>query len=177
MPLEIYPVHGPWPGRLAISLPPRSGAWLEQDLRQLKSAGYDCLVSALTGEELEKLNLDGLPEACRRHAIQHVHFPIGNLKVPSREVAVPALHRWCVELESGRGIAMHCFGSVGRSPTLAASLLVLCGIPPDLAWQRIQQARGREVPDTLEQRRWVEQFVVDDTPARSANPAPPHPLR
>ena len=164
MPLDLFPIHGPWPGKFAISMPPRSDGWLEHDLRQLKTAGFDALVSAITGEELAKLNLTRLPQACRAHAIEHIHLPIGNLQVPSLGRALPLLHRWCAELEAGRGIAIHCFGSVGRSPTLAASLLVLSGVPVETAWQRIEQARGREVPDTLEQRRWVEQLHIQGSP-------------
>jgi len=55
-------------------------------------------------------------------------------------------------------MAVHCWASVGRSPTLVAATLVFAGVPVAEAWARIQAARGVPVPDTLEQRAWVEQF-------------------
>ncbi|MEK7277475.1 MAG: hypothetical protein AAB427_09015 [Chloroflexota bacterium] len=41
---------------------------------------------------------------------------------------------------------------------LAASLLAQSGIGVDKAFERIEKARGCPVPDTAEQRHWVEQF-------------------
>jgi hypothetical protein len=44
---------------------------------------------------------------------------------------------------------------VGRSPLIAASLLVACGAGLDDAWHRVESARGLRVPDTQAQRQWV----------------------
>lgn len=160
MPLDIFPVEGPWDGKLAVCMRPRPGNFLDDDIRDLKSNGFGTLVSAITGRELEQLHLTSVPEICARHEVDWVHFPIGNLQVPAFEVAMPALRGWVNRLESGGGIAVHCFGSVGRSPMLAASMLALRGIDPVEAWNRVETSRGREVPDTLEQRRWVDRLVV-----------------
>ena len=56
-------------------------------------------------------------------------------------------------------MGVHCYASVGRSPTLAASVLVTLGMSAAEAWREIQRARGTEVPDTVAQRRWVERFL------------------
>jgi protein-tyrosine phosphatase len=80
--------------------------------------------------------------------------------VPPIDAALPVLEGWRQSLVDGRGLAVHCWGSVGRSPTLAAALLALGGISPEESWRRIEEARGRDVPDTLEQRRWVAEIAL-----------------
>jgi protein-tyrosine phosphatase len=45
---------------------------------------------------------------------------------------------------------------IGRSSLLAAGCLVAQGMPPGEAWAAISDARGLTVPDTPEQRRWLE---------------------
>ncbi|MBE0609171.1 MAG: tyrosine protein phosphatase [Dehalococcoidia bacterium] len=158
--MELFPVEGPWPGRLAICLRPRSGTWLEDDIRALRAAGHDVLVSALTPEEIVSLELGPVPEACSRHGLEFVNVPVGNLQVPNLDTVLPHVQSWYAHLSAGRGVAVHCWASVGRSPTLVAATLAFAGIPVEEAWARIELSRGRQVPDTLEQRRWVEQFFA-----------------
>jgi protein-tyrosine phosphatase len=158
--VELFPVEGPWPGRLAVCLRPRSGTWLEDDILALREAGHDILVSALTPEEIVSLELGPVPEACSRHGLEFVNVPVGNLQVPNPHVLLPHVQSWHGHLSAGRGVAIHCWASVGRSPTLAAATLAFAGVPVEEAWARIERSRGRQVPDTLEQRRWVEQFFA-----------------
>ncbi len=54
---------------------------------------------------------------------------------------------------------LHCRMGIGRSALVAASLLVVLGMPATATWARIEQARGCPVPDTPEQRAWVEQLA------------------
>jgi protein-tyrosine phosphatase len=152
-------VEGPWRGRLVVCSRPRAGSWLEDDIVALRDANLDILVSALVPEEIAKLGIEGVPDLCRVHGIEFVHFPVGNLQVPVHGTARAALERWHEALSVGRGLAVHCFASVGRSPTLAAALLVMAGVDPGEAWRRIEAVRGRQVPDTNEQRDWVLQFA------------------
>lgn len=152
--MEIWPVEGPWPGRLAVCSRPRAGWFLEDDVRALCEAGYSLLVSALTPEEVLKAELELVAAACESAGLEYANFPIGNLQVVHPSRAHPALAGWRAHLESGGGIAIHCWASVGRSPTLAAGLMVLAGMDLEEAWRRLEVARGRQVPDTLEQRAW-----------------------
>lgn len=156
--MELFPVDGPWPGRLAVCLRPRSGTWLEDDILALRRAGHDVLVSALTPEEIVSLELDPVPDVCLRHGLEFVNVPVGNLQVPNPDLVFPHVEAWHAHLSAGRGVAVHCWASVGRSPTLVAATLAFAGVPVEEAWARIELSRGRQVPDTLEQRRWVEQF-------------------
>ncbi|MDZ7727109.1 MAG: hypothetical protein U5Q44_02330 [Dehalococcoidia bacterium] len=153
--IDIFPVEGPWRGPLAVCARPRPAPWLHDDLRNLRREGYGVLVSALTAGEIAESRLHEVEEACREHGIRYANLPIANLGVPEVEAALPRLQGWLEALREGTGVAMHCFGSVGRGPTLVHGLLVLEGVPPAEAWHRVQQARGREVPDTHKQRQWV----------------------
>lgn len=157
--MEIWPVEGPWPGLLAVCSRPRAGWFLDDDLSALRRAGYSLVVSALTPDEVVRAELQRVPEACVAAGLEFAHFPIGNLQVANRMAAHPHISGWRGRLSAGEGIAVHCWASVGRSPTLAAALLVLGGLEPEVAWQRLETARGCQVPDTLEQRAWANSFA------------------
>jgi hypothetical protein len=45
--------------------------------------------------------------------------------------------------------------SIGRAGLVAVGTLLFLGVAEELAWQRASLARGREEPDTDEQRLWV----------------------
>lgn len=161
--MEIWPIEGPWTGRLAVCSRPRSGWFLEDDLRALREAGYKILVSALTPEEVVIAELQRVPELCLEHGLEFHHFPVGNLQVPRTETARPTVLDWHDRLHAGDAIAVHCWATVGRGPTLAAALLIRGGLPIAETWSRITAARGRDVPDTLEQRRWAATFADEAT--------------
>jgi protein-tyrosine phosphatase len=97
---------------------------------------------------------------CRANGIEFVAFPIADRGVPlsAREVArvVREIEQKLVE---GKGVAVHCRQGVGRSAMLAACLLASSGMDVRAAFQRIAAARGCPVPDTEEQRAWVEGFA------------------
>ncbi|MGE0598988.1 MAG: tyrosine protein phosphatase [Dehalococcoidia bacterium] len=156
--MEIWPVDGPWPGQLAVCSRPRAGWFLDDDLRELRAAGYRVLVSALTPEEVIRSELERVPTACEDIGLEFAHFPTGNLQVAPPERAHPYLVDWHRRLEAGDGVAVHCWASVGRGPTIASALMVLGGVELPEAWRRIQDARGREVPDTHQQRLWALNF-------------------
>jgi protein-tyrosine phosphatase len=157
--LDVYPVDGPWPGQLALCARPRAGNWLEDDIRSLKMRGYDLLVTVLTPQEIARLGLHDLAYRCHLSGVRSVQFPIGNMLVPDARAILPSLQEWKAALDEGQGVALHCFATVGRSPTMAAALLVMGGVEPEAAWARLNLARGREVPDTREQREWVWQLT------------------
>ena len=61
-------------------------------------------------------------------------------------------------LSEGRCVGIHCRQGIGRSSLLAATLLVLTGMDFEEAWRRVEAARGCPVPDTAEQKAWVDRF-------------------
>ena len=156
---QLYSIPVPYPGRLAVVERPRGGDWLNADMRALRAAGVDVLVSALVDEELRGTWLEAEAEAAGAAGLSFIRLPVSNLGVPG-DAAVATLAALAADVREGRYVAAHCFASVGRSPMIVASVMVMLGAEPDFAWEELNLVRGRQVPDTLEQRAWVRRFVA-----------------
>lgn len=154
---ELYWVECPAPGKLAVSARPRGGLWLDDDLAALKAAGIDTLVCMMVEGELKELQLQDERELALAAGLSFAWLPVPDLSTPPGDaVILPMLFALRDELLAGRTVAAHCRMGVGRSPMCVASLLVLLGVPAHVAWARITAVRGRDVPDTAAQGRWVE---------------------
>lgn len=158
---SVYWIDGPWAGRLAIVARPRGGEWLIDEIHRWRQAGIDVVVSLLTYDEIAELNLQKERQRMEEAGLDFFAFPIADRSIPSSmwEIRrlVEQLHR---SLVKGKNIGIHCRQSVGRSALLAASLLVHAGVDVDAAFRRVEAARGCAVPETAEQRAWVERFAA-----------------
>lgn len=163
----LYWIDGPWPGRLAIASRPRGGDWLADELADWRAAGVDEVISTLTDPETRELDLTGERDECNRLGILFDSLPIDDRAVPDVSAAVEKFHRWQGELASGRSLAVHCRQGIGRSSLVAASLLTLAGRSAGDSWLLVERARGRAVPDTPEQKRWIDRLRAADS--RAAN--------
>jgi protein-tyrosine phosphatase len=153
---EVYWVPGPWPGRLGIVPRPRGDDWLEDEMKAWRDAGLDLVASLLTAAEAAELGLQQEEALARREGLELRSFPIPDYGVPSSRASFARfLNGLETALAAGKNVGVHCRQGIGRSSLLVAALLVSAGLQPDDAFRRISQARGREVPDTDEQRRWV----------------------
>ncbi len=151
----LYWVECPAPGRLAVVERPRGGLWLEDDLASLKEAGIDTLVCMMMPGELKGLQLEDEPAFAVAAGLAFAWLPVPDLSPPVDDSILVLLEGLRDELLAGRTVAAHCRESVGRAPMCVASLLVMLGVPPTDAWARITAVRGRSVPDTAAQGRWV----------------------
>lgn len=146
--------------RVAIVLRPRGGVRLEDDLHALRREGVDILISLLTTEEQEELGLSDEAGACARAGIQYFSFAIPDRQVPHSvgelQQVVKGLRQM---LRSGKSVGAHCRAGIGRSSLLIAAILCSEGISAEDAFARISEARGLQVPDTLEQMIWMENFA------------------
>lgn len=155
-----YWIEGNWPGRLAVIPRPRGGEWLEDEVRSWRSAAVDVVVSLLTPQEVDEFDLHQEQPLCEALAIKYVSFPVPDRGVPaSRQVTWDLVRKLDHGLAEGKVVALHCRAGIGRSSLIAACLLVFSGLDTETAWQRVQAARGCPVPDTPEQRQWVEEFA------------------
>ena len=157
---ELYWIEGPWQGRLAILPRPRGGDWLEDEVRGWRAVGVDGIVSLLTSDEVTDLDLAQEGCLCQAQGIDFWQFPIIDRSVPtSRKATLEFVKKLAKLLAEGKSIAIHCRQGIGRSALMAACLLVLFGIVPEAAFQRVSEGRGCSVPETSEQRQWLMEFA------------------
>jgi protein-tyrosine phosphatase len=160
MQTELYWIEGPWRGRLAIMPRPRGGDWLEDEIQSWRRSGVDVIVSLLTREEQTELNLADEGALCRAHDIDFVSFPIVDRSVPSSsELFSEQLIKLGEQLANGKNVAVHCRQGIGRAALMAICVLILSGLEPAAAVERVGAARGCSVPETSEQRRWIAEFA------------------
>jgi predicted protein tyrosine phosphatase len=158
----MFWIAGPWPGRLAISARPRGGDWLEDEVVGWRDAGVDVVVSLLAADEEHDLELDEEAKLSRAHGMRFLPFPVTDRGVPpSTANTLDLLKQLRADLEAGKTVAVHCRQGIGRSSLIAAGLLVTAGIDPGTTFSTIGSARGLPVPETPEQRLWVERLSAD----------------
>lgn len=152
----IYWIETAGPGQLAIVPRPRGGDWLEDEVRAWRQAGLEVIVSLLVADEMSDLDLEREAELSRAAGLTFISFPIADRSVPpSRSTALSLLRELLGLLSGGKNVGIHCRQGIGRAALLATSLLVLSGVTPEAALQRVSHARGCAVPETAEQRAWV----------------------
>lgn len=160
MRLDAYWIPGPWTGRLAIVPRPRGGDWLKDEIETWCEAGIDVVVSLLSASEEDELGLREEARSAQDRDLTFISFPIDDYGVPNSQHAlrqlVDELER---KLRDGCSIGIHCRQGIGRSSLVAACLLVAMGESVDVSFERISVSRGRPVPDTVEQKKWVSDFA------------------
>ena len=79
---KVYVIDGPWPGQLAIVSRPRGGDWLDDEIAEWRRAGLEVVVSALTPDEIESMELVHERATAQRHGVEVLSFPIPDRGVP-----------------------------------------------------------------------------------------------
>ncbi len=157
----LHWIEGPWPGRLAISARPRGGDWLTDEIEGWRDAGVDVIVSLLTPNEVEQLDLQDEANLSARNSIIFLNLPIEDRTVPSSGAEVVRLvERLENALSEGKNVVIHCRQGIGRAGLIAACLLIDRGALVLDALQRVSAARGVPVPETSEQREWVDRHAL-----------------
>jgi protein-tyrosine phosphatase len=157
---DVFWVEAPWRGRLGIVPRPRGGEWLADDTKAWRAAGVDLVVSLLEPEESAELALEDEAAAAAASGISFRPFPIPDRGVPASKGAVAEIAgEVLAALEEGRSVAVHCRQGIGRSGLIAGAVLVAGGVDPVTALSAVSEARGLEVPETKEQRRWLMGFA------------------
>ena len=158
---KLFSIQTSSPGRLSTMARPRGGDWLLDEIKAIREAGVDVLVSLLTPDEVDELDLSEEAAYCHSQEITYLSFPIPDVTTPPFS---PHTFTFLAQLQTflsqGKHIAIHCRMGIGRSSLIAASLLVLQGLSSDRAFELIIAARGHTVPDTAEQRAWVERYAT-----------------
>jgi len=116
-------------------------------------------VSALTRAEAEDMGLLEESQCCQNYGLKFLSFPIEDRSVPASVSEFDRLLNSVTEcLREGKAVAVHCRAGIGRSSIIVASVLIQNGLSVDSAFSAIRESRGCSVPDTPEQRQWVERY-------------------
>jgi protein-tyrosine phosphatase len=146
--------------RLAIVPRPRGPVLLDQEMLDMAKAAVNVVVSLLDESEAAELGLVREEEAATQAGLRFVRFPIADRGVPDDVQKFHALLANLVEtMAAGQRVGIHCRACIGRSSVVAASVLIRSGLPAEKAWQKVEAARQFPVPDTREQREWVDRNV------------------
>jgi protein-tyrosine phosphatase len=157
---KFYWVNGRWNGKLAMAARPRGGDWLEDDVVEWKRAGIGTVLSLLTPEEEKEFDLRGEGEQARKRGLEFLSLPIPDMQVPRSEATLArALEDVTKALSAGGNVLVHCRQGIGRTGLIAACLLIRSGMSPGAALETISAARGVAVPETAEQRDWIERYA------------------
>ena len=124
-----------------------------------ETSRVDVLVSALSHYETEDMGLLEESQCCQNYGLEFFSFPIKNRSVPASFSEFDVLLNSLTDrLRNGKAVGVHCRAGIGRSSIIVASALIRDGLSVDSASRAIEEARGCSVPDTAEQRQWVERY-------------------
>jgi len=147
--------------RIAIVPRPRGWDWLAGDVAEMKREKLDVIVSALMPDEAEELGLTQEAENCYENGMEFASFPIEDRSIPA---SVSQFREFIARLNSyldeGKAVGIHCRACIGRSSVIAAAVLIARGQAADDALRMIEEARGCSVPDTREQKKWIQQLAA-----------------
>src|SRR5690242_14143863 len=82
MRVQLYSLQELTTGRVSIMARPRGGEWLLDEVKSLREAGVDVLVSLLTPEEVRDLDLGEEADYCSHQGIIFYSLPIQDRSVP-----------------------------------------------------------------------------------------------
>ena len=147
--------------QLAIVPRPKGDEWLDDEMVALREAGIDVVVSLLQKDEARMLCLEQEATSAERAGLHFVNFPIPDRGTPLEK---GAFEKFLENIErllaDGKRVGIHCRASIGRSSVTAAGLLIRSGVPAEDAWLQISISRDCVVPDTEEQREWVDRHIT-----------------
>lgn len=134
--------------------------WLPDEMNGLRQQQIDVVVSLLTNAEMYDLSLQEEKTHCQTHGIQFISYPIPDRNIPANVDTAVKLISTIYQLSySGKGVIIHCRAGIGRSGLIAASVLLHEGLTTPEAFALVSKARGVGVPDTVEQKQWVEKYA------------------
>jgi len=87
-------------------------------------------------------------------------LPIPDRQPPKSEAEfTDILDRANRALASGKNLLIHCRQGIGRSGMVAACLLGRKGLSPGAAIEKVSASRGVQIPETEEQREWIDRYA------------------
>ena len=145
---------------LGIMSRPLGGDDLIEEIGHWKKLGVNTIVSFLTDEENEELDLEYQRTDCRREGFDFIKFPIEDRQVPDSYLKTKELVNIIFDkIIENEKVIMQSRGGIGRVSIIAASILSKSGLNVNQCFLNISKIRGINVPDTDEQIIWTKIFV------------------
>lgn len=147
------------PHRIALTSCPPGEDRLAAHIEGWKAQGIDVVVSL---QELDEQSLCGVKaeaRLCERSGLSFLSFPIRDHGVPeAAEEFAGFVRQVHGEVASGRAVLVHCLAGIGRTGLLTSGVLLLLGVPRSTIADVLRRSRGFVMPETPEQRQWLEAF-------------------
>ncbi|SDR45510.1 dual specificity protein phosphatase family protein [Pseudovibrio sp. Tun.PSC04-5.I4] len=157
---SIYPISADYPGQLFL-MPKPSGEWLDEDMQYYRSIGVDLVMSMLEHTEAIELSLQNESRICSENRMDFLNFPIPDRGLPERQGFKEIVTHVSKRLKQHEGVAIHCRAGIGRSGLLACCVMAGFVGSAQAAIEIVSGARGVQVPDTSEQRAFIESVVSE----------------
>jgi len=156
MPSKIFSVSANGDTKIGVMARPPGGDRLRDEIRAISEDGYSVVVSLLTDPEQIELELVDEGRHCEELGVKFVRLPIEDMRVPPLDGPTLEVLDALRQLHSaGNWIAVHCRAGIGRSPMIAACVMVSARCGVHSAFIQLSEARGIRVPETPEQREWA----------------------
>ena len=127
---------------------PRAGDWLEEEFQSLKNLDYEAVVSLLTKEEEDELNLLNEKNEAEKQGLKFYSFPIIDRSIPEdKEKFINLIKELTELLKSGKGIGIHCRMGIGRAGLACSAILMELGENYESAMNIISEARRLRITD------------------------------
>ncbi|WP_461534931.1 protein-tyrosine phosphatase family protein [Spongorhabdus nitratireducens] len=148
---------------------PRGGELLSSEISRLKQLGFEAVISMLTPEEQQALNLLDEAACCEAAGLVYLNFPIRD-EVADSDLATCRFIDQLEQLQQHKHkIVFHCRGGVGRSSMILSLLAARLGVKPEHSFELISRSRGEQAPESEYQKQWViklstkkEEFVENE---------------
>lgn len=122
---------------------------LDETMRELADKRVALLVGVIEDAEIAEIDYGDIQDAAAQQRIAVERCPLPDFTAPDADF----LQRWrpietraIAILRRDGGVAVHCLAGEGRSPLMAAYLLVRLGLSPDSALHAVRSA----LPDAIE---------------------------
>ncbi len=136
---------------------------LAETMRDLADKGVELLAAVIEDAEIEGVDYQDILDAAARQKIAVERCPLPDFTAPDADFLrrwQPVESRATAILRRGGGVAVHCLAGEGRSPLMAAYLLVRLGLSSDEALHAVRS----ELPQAIETEEQLAFLAACDVP-------------